>query len=63
MVLKAQASALSHKSDAGGVALNIQDEAGLEAAWAKMHADISVHLPKLALDGILVEKAAAQESR
>ena len=59
VVLKAQASAFSHKSDAGGVALNIQDEAGLEAAWAKMRADISEHLPKLALDGILVEKAAA----
>ena len=58
VVLKAQASALSHKSDAGGVALNIQDEVGLDAAWAKMHADISVHLPQLVLDGILVEKAA-----
>ena len=60
VVLKAQASALSHKSDVGGVALNIQDEAGLEAAWAKMHADISIHLPQLVLDGILVEKAAAR---
>jgi acyl-CoA synthetase (NDP forming) len=58
VVLKAQASALSHKSDAGGVALNISDEAGLDAAWAKMHADISVHLPELALDGILVENMA-----
>lgn len=60
MVLKAQSSALSHKSDAGGVALNIQDEAGLDAAWDKMHADISVHLPQLVLDGILVERAAAR---
>src|SRR5947209_5081755 len=59
VVLKAQSSALSHKSDAGGVALNIQDEAGLDAAWDKMHADISVHLPQLVLDGILVERAAA----
>ena len=58
VVLKAQASALSHKSDAGGVALNIQDEAGLEVAWAKMLADTSVHRPQLVLDGILVEKAA-----
>jgi acyl-CoA synthetase (NDP forming) len=60
VVLKALASALPHKSDAGGVALNIQDEVGLDAAWAQMHADISVHLPKLVLDGILVEKAAVR---
>jgi acyl-CoA synthetase (NDP forming) len=60
VVLKAQSSALSHKSDAGGVALNIQDGAGLDAAWAKMHADISAYLPQLVLDGVLVEKAAAR---
>jgi acetate---CoA ligase (ADP-forming) len=58
VVLKAQAAALSHKSDTGGVALNISDDAGLDAAWAKMHADIFARLPQLALDGILVEKAA-----
>src|ERR1035441_9739342 len=58
VVLKAQAPALSHKSDADGVALNIRDEAGLDAAWTRMHADVSVHLPHLALDGILVEKVA-----
>jgi acetate---CoA ligase (ADP-forming) len=58
VVLKAQASALYHKSDAGGVALNISDAAALDAAWARMHADISALLPELALDGILVEKMA-----
>lgn len=58
VVLKAQASALAHKSDAGGVALNIRDEAGLDAAWDKMYADLSGHLPQLVLDGILVEKMA-----
>ncbi len=56
VVLKAQAAALSHKSDAGGVALNIQDAAALDAAWSKMQADVAHHMPQLVLDGILVEK-------
>ena len=31
--LKAQAAALSHKTEAGGVMLNLADEAALRAAW------------------------------
>ena len=38
VVLKAQASALSHKSDAGGVALNIGDVAGARRCLGQMHA-------------------------
>ena len=33
VVLKAQAAALSHKTEAGGVMLNLADEAALRAAW------------------------------
>ena len=36
VVLKAQAAALSHKTEAGGVMLNIADEAALRAAWDTM---------------------------
>ncbi|MCK2127004.1 acetate--CoA ligase family protein [Thauera aromatica] len=56
VVLKAQAAALPHKSDAGGVAVNIAGETALRAAWAKMHADVARARPDLVLDGILVEK-------
>ena len=55
VVLKAQAAALTHKSDVGGVALKLQSSEAVEAAWHKMHADIANALPKLKLDGILVE--------
>ena len=37
VVLKAQAAALSHKTEAGGVMLNLADEASLRAAWDTMH--------------------------
>jgi acyl-CoA synthetase (NDP forming) len=60
VVLKAQAAALSHKSDAGGVILNIADDAALDAAWDKLYANVAAHAPGLALDGALVEAMGAR---
>jgi acyl-CoA synthetase (NDP forming) len=58
VALKAQAAALSHKSDAGGVALNIADAVALDAAWSRMVSRINAAQPRLALDGVLVEAMA-----
>ena len=58
VVLKAQAAALTHKSDAGGVAVNIKNAAELGNAWKKMQIDVKKARPDLTLDGILVEKMA-----
>jgi len=55
VVLKAQSAELSHKSDAGGVVLNLADEDGLRAGWRKLHGDVGRHRPDLTLDGVLVE--------
>lgn len=55
VALKAQAAALSHKSDAGGVLLNITDETALRAAWRKLYANVAAYDAGLALDGALVE--------
>ncbi len=55
VVIKAQAQALSHKSDAGGVILNLADDAALEAGWAQLYANVAAHAPQVALDGVLVE--------
>ncbi len=60
VVLKAQSAALSHKSDAGGVVLNLADPAALEAGWTRLHADLARAAPGLALDGVLVEGMAAR---
>ncbi len=54
--MKAQAAKLAHKTEAGGVMLNIADEAGVRAAWQKLHDNIEKHAPGLKLDGVLVEK-------
>jgi acyl-CoA synthetase (NDP forming) len=58
VVLKAQSAALAHKSDAGGVVLNIGDDAALTQAWDTIAANIRKALPDLALDGMLVERMA-----
>lgn len=55
VVLKAQSPALSHKSDAGGVAVGVADADDVRAAWERMVVDVGRHLPGVELDGILVE--------
>ncbi|MDO4705462.1 MAG: acetate--CoA ligase family protein [Comamonadaceae bacterium] len=55
VALKAQAARLSHKSDAGGVLLNLGDEAALRAAWAQLHANVAQYDASLQLEGVLVE--------
>jgi acetate---CoA ligase (ADP-forming) len=56
VALKAQSAALTHKTEAGGVALNITDERALRAAWESMTASVRRAAPDLTLDGILVEE-------
>ena len=55
VVLKAQASALPHKSDVGGVLVGLADEAALREGWQRLHANVARHRPELQLDGALVE--------
>jgi acyl-CoA synthetase (NDP forming) len=56
VVLKAQAAALSHKTEAGGVMLNLADEAALRAAWDTLTKNVKRAAPGVTLDGALVEK-------
>jgi acyl-CoA synthetase (NDP forming) len=56
VALKAQAADLSHKTEAGGVMLNLADEAALRAAWATMQQSVKDAAPGVTLDGCLVEK-------
>jgi acyl-CoA synthetase (NDP forming) len=55
VVLKAQAAALSHKTEAGGVMLSLADEAALRAAWGTMQGNVKRAAPDVKLDGCLVE--------
>ena len=60
VALKAQSAALSHKSDAGGVILNIADADALAREWNALHENIAAHMPGLLLDGVLVEAMGAR---
>jgi acetate---CoA ligase (ADP-forming) len=56
VALKLQVRALAHKSDIGGVALDVT-KARLETAWRRLEAIGHRHLP-VGIDGILVEAMA-----
>ena len=60
VVIKAQAGALAHKTEAGGVILNLADAEALAAAWTTLNANIARAQPGLVLDGVLVEKMSAR---
>ncbi len=60
VVIKAQAQALSHKSDAGGVILNLADDAALTDGWARLYANVAAHASDVTLDGVLVEAMGAR---
>ncbi|MCR6645420.1 MAG: acetate--CoA ligase family protein [Terricaulis sp.] len=60
VALKAQAADLPHKSDVGGVVLNVADEAGLRQSWRTLHDSVANARPDLTLDGVLVERMGAR---
>lgn len=55
VVLKAQAAGLSHKSDVGGVILNLGSEEQVRQGWTKLMANLG----PVSLDGVLVEQMSA----
>ncbi|MBT2133087.1 acetate--CoA ligase family protein [Croceibacterium sp. LX-88] len=56
VVMKAQAAALGHKSDAGGVILNLKSGDDVRAAFDRMYANVGAYDASIVLDGVLVEK-------
>jgi acyl-CoA synthetase (NDP forming) len=55
VAMKAQAAALAHKTEAGGVVLGVADAAAVRKAWAALHTNVERAQPGLKLDGVLVE--------
>ncbi|MDF8332020.1 acetate--CoA ligase family protein [Novosphingobium cyanobacteriorum] len=55
VAMKAQAAALGHKSDAGGVLLNLADGAAVHEAWTRIHANVAAYSDSIRLDGVLIE--------
>ena len=58
LVLKAVSAQLPHKTEAGAVALNLEDGAALSAALEKMRASIAAYAPGVAFDQLLLEPMA-----
>jgi len=49
---------LLHKSDAGGIVLNLKNESEVKAAYDKLFADIAAKRPDAELQGVLIEQMA-----
>jgi acyl-CoA synthetase (NDP forming) len=58
VVLKVQSADLPHKTEVGGVRLNLGDRAAVSAACIAMLADVVRHKPEAKIDGVLVQKMA-----
>jgi acyl-CoA synthetase (NDP forming) len=56
VVMKAQAAALGHKSDAGGVILNLQSADEVRDAFERMYGNVEAYDRTISLDGVLIEK-------
>jgi len=55
VVLKVVSPDIAHKSEAGGVALNIADAAALQAAWTRMLQSVAAYAPQAAVTGYSVQ--------
>lgn len=54
LALKIQSAEIAHKSDVGGVALNINSEEALRQSYDTMHERVRAALPRAELEGFLV---------
>jgi acyl-CoA synthetase (NDP forming) len=59
VALKVVGSGLSHKSDVGGVRLDLRDPAEVRAAFAEMQATVTERAPSASMTGALVQPMAA----
>ena len=60
VALKAQSRRLPHKSEAGGVILNIKDAAALDHGWQQLLNNVASYDNSIELDGVLVELIGAK---
>ncbi|TSH95122.1 CoA-binding protein [Verticiella sediminum] len=58
VVMKIVSPDVVHKSDAGGVRLDIQDDEAVAAAWRRIHDDVRKAVPQARIDGISIQNQA-----
>jgi succinyl-CoA synthetase beta subunit len=54
VVLKVASEDIAHKTDIGGVALNLPDSQAVREAYQRLLANVQQHAPQARLDGVLV---------
>ncbi len=59
VALKVLSAAISHKSDAGGIALGLSDDAAVRGAYETILIHARAYNPTAAVDGVLVQAMAA----
>jgi acyl-CoA synthetase (NDP forming) len=59
LAAKIVSAQIQHKSDVGGVVLDITDDRALDNAWHAIHGAVSRMRPDATIDGILLERMAA----
>jgi acetyltransferase len=58
VAVKVESSQISHKSDAGGVALSLADATQVREAFARITQQVKTRAPEARIDGILVQSMA-----
>ncbi|MFW8565592.1 acetate--CoA ligase family protein [Orrella sp. 11846] len=56
VVAKVVSEVIQHKSDIGGVQINLSDENAVRQAWRTIQDNVKKHAPDVAIDGILIER-------
>ena len=56
VVMKIVSPDIAHKTEAGGVKLNITDEASVRFAYADILSNVTQHVPNARIDGVLIER-------
>ena len=60
VVLKLDSPDVAHKTEVGGVELNLTDAAAVTAAFGRIMAGVAQHAPKARVDGVLVQRMEAR---
>jgi acyl-CoA synthetase (NDP forming) len=60
VVMKIVSPDIIHKSDVGGVIVDVKNEKGVKDAYAKIMKNVKEYVPKAKVEGVLVEEMAPQ---
>lgn len=60
LVMKIASADIPHKTDAGGVILNVRGSKNAESAYRTIVSNVTAHAPKARIDGVLMQEQVAE---